>query len=78
MAERKILLLVEGEKTDVDLMERLLATYGIDERHTIVPYRTNIYALYNAAFRGKDMENVDFLMHLREHEPDPAIKEKFN
>ena len=41
--KRKILVLVEGAKTDVALMERLLATYQIDFKYEIVPYCTNIY-----------------------------------
>ncbi|WP_281372278.1 hypothetical protein [Sedimentibacter hydroxybenzoicus] len=31
----KILVIVEGEKTDVRLMEHLLSIYGIDEKHEI-------------------------------------------
>ena len=34
--KRKILVLVEGAKTDVALMERLLATYQIDFKWLIV------------------------------------------
>ena len=49
MAEekRKILVLVEGAKTDVALMERLLSVYHIDIKYKIVSYCTNIYTLYH-------------------------------
>jgi len=46
----KILVLVEGEKTDVKLMEHLLTIYGIDKNHQIVSYKTNIYDLYDKMF----------------------------
>ena len=36
----KILILVEGEKTDVKLMNHLLQVYGISEDHVIVSYNT--------------------------------------
>ena len=39
----KILVLVEGAKTDVNLMEKLFSIYGISERHTIVSYNTNMH-----------------------------------
>ena len=42
----KILLLVEGARTDTALMERLLSIYGISQRHKIVSYNTNLYTLY--------------------------------
>jgi len=47
----EILVLVEGARTDVRLMEHLLKIYGIDHRHRLVSYNTNIYALYNSMFR---------------------------
>jgi hypothetical protein len=53
MAEekRKILVLVEGAKTDVALMERLLSAYQIDVKYEIVSYCTNIYTLYHVCLR---------------------------
>lgn len=38
----KILVLVEGEKTDYKLMERILRMYGIGESHEIVSYNPNL------------------------------------
>ena len=46
----KILMLVEGVKTDVKLMTHLLEVFGIDNNNTIVSYNTNIYTLYNEMF----------------------------
>ena len=43
--KRKILILVEGAKTDVNLMERLLSIYEFDFNYEIVSYCTNIYTL---------------------------------
>ena len=44
----KILMLVEGAKTDVRLMRHLIELYGIAENHVIVSYNTNIYTLYKS------------------------------
>lgn len=46
----KILVLVEGQRTDYKLMEHLLNIYGISEKHEIVSYNANIYTLYNEMF----------------------------
>ena len=70
----KILVLVEGEKTDYKLMERLLQIYGIGKSHEIVSYNTNIYTLYNQMFRDDDPETVDLLQILKEHESDETRK----
>lgn len=74
----KILVIVEGAKTDVRLMEHLLNIYGIDEKHQIVSYNTNIYSLYNEMFREVDPENIDILQLMKEHENDPSKKEIFD
>ena len=72
MAEekRKILVLVEGAKTDVALMERLLSAYQIDVKYEIVSYCTNIYTLYHEMFEDNDPADMDLLQLLksREHE----------
>lgn len=76
----RILFCVEGEKTDVTLMEKLIALYKeeLDIDYEIIPYRTNIYRLYNAMFEGVDPSQMDLLVTLREHEPDPEKKQLFN
>lgn len=46
----KILVIVEGEKTDIKLMSHLLDVFSISDNHTIISYNTNIYTLYNQMF----------------------------
>jgi hypothetical protein len=70
----KILILVEGEKTDVKLMNHLLQVYGISEDHVIVSYNTNIYTLYKAMFLDNDPETIDLLQLLKSKEKDPQKK----
>lgn len=76
--KRRILLLVEGERTDVALMERLLNIYSIDARREIVPYRTNIYTLYMEMFRENDPEVFNLLQVLKAREPDEERKTIFD
>ena len=78
MSKRDILVLVEGEKTDVSLMEALFASYEIDQRHQLVFYGTSLYALYNSMFKGKEVGDIDLFLHLREHEKDPVKKTLFD
>lgn len=80
MAEekRKILVLVEGAKTDVALMERLLSAYQIDFKYEIVSYCTNIYTLYHEMFEDNDPADMDLLQLLKSREPDPAKKSLFD
>lgn len=74
----KILILVEGAKTDVALMKHLLDVYGIGERHEIVSYNTNIYVLYNMMFRDENPESLDLLQVLKEWEKDEEKKKIFD
>lgn len=78
MSKAKILVLVEGDKTDRRLMEQLLDIYGIAQNHQIVSYHTNIYTLYNEMFRDGDPEALDLLQVLREHERNPEQKKLFD
>jgi len=78
MSKGKILVLVEGARIDLRLMERMLNIYGIDKQHQIVSYNTNIYSLYNTMFRDTDPADLDILAHLRSHEPDLAKKNLFS
>ena len=61
----KILVLVEGEKTDVRLMRELFNIYELDAQYEIVPYGTNIYTLYNAMFANSDPEYNSRFAHRR-------------
>ena len=64
----KILVLVEGAKTDVRLMNHLFQIYGIDAKHEIISYGTNIYVLYNEMFYDGRPEDMDILQVLKERE----------
>ena len=76
MSKRDILVLVEGEVTDVKLMENLLLIYGIHEGHQIVFYGTDIYSLYDSMFRNKDgLASLDIPLHLRSKENNPNKKD---
>lgn len=72
--QSKILVLVEGEKRDVNLMTHLFGIYGITGKHEIVPYRTTIYELYNSMFVGKNPADFDILLHLKARESDSVRK----
>lgn len=66
----KILVLVEGAKTEVVLFNHLLNVYNIDSKHEIVSYHTNIYVLYDRMFKDDDPDTLDLLQVLKEHEKD--------
>lgn len=74
----KILILVEGARTDVKLMRHLMHVYKIDNRHQIVSYNTNIYSLYQEMFASGDPESIDLLQLLKEKEMDADKKQIFD
>lgn len=74
----KILVLVEGAKTDLRLMKHLLHIYGIDNNHEVVSYDTNIYVLYKDMFSDGDPSSIDIQQLLKERERDPVKKEIFD
>jgi hypothetical protein len=78
MKNSKILLLVEGERRESDLMEQLLDLYGISDTHQIVPYKANIYMLYDDMFKSADPADFDLLQHLKSREADPNNKWLFD
>lgn len=80
MAEKRtrILILVEGAKTDLRLMRKLLRLYGIEKNHEIISYNTNIYTLYNKMFKYFEPEEVDLLQLLKENEPDQEKRKIFD
>lgn len=57
----KVLLIVEGEKEEKRILEKVLAEYRIGEDAEIYPYRTTIYELYERMF----LEHEDELETLR-------------
>lgn len=79
MGKSKILVIVEGAKTDFNLMTRLLSVYGISETHQIVSYNTNIYTLYNQLPDSYDeYDNIDLLQILKEREKDESKRALLN
>ncbi|MDO5478447.1 MAG: hypothetical protein Q4G23_04710 [Clostridia bacterium] len=74
----KILVLVEGEKTDYKLMQHLLSVYGIDSNHEIISYNTNIYTLYNEMFKDDNPDSLDILQVLKMHEKNSEKKKLFD
>ncbi len=71
---KKILAIVEGEKKEPELLEKLLSIYGLHNRK-IVPYKANIYDLYDKLFAmyGDELENIDIQEFLKELSQDESL-----
>ncbi len=78
MSKKKILLLVEGERREPRLLNRLFQMYDADAKIEIVSYNTNIYVLYNQLFEDGEEERKDLFMLLRSREKDKDKKKIFN
>ncbi|AGY77725.2 hypothetical protein [Clostridium autoethanogenum] len=80
VVKKNILVLVEGAKTDVKVMEKLFNIYEIDAKYKIVSYCTNIYTLYQEMFRdGIDgLEDMDILQVLKAREKNIEKKKIFD
>lgn len=76
--ETKILVVVEGERFDVALIEKLLRIYSLDLDYDIVPYCTDIYALYGAMFADNEPDAYSLVQVLKEKEPDALRKRIFD
>lgn len=74
----QILVLVEGAKTDLRLLDHLLHIYGIDNNHEVISYNTNIYVLYKQMFAGGDPDSIDLLQLLKARETDLEKKKIFD
>ncbi len=78
-SKKQILILVEGERREVELMEKLFEVYQINENKRIVSYKTNIYVLFNEMFTcSDDVENMDLLQVLKSREKDLEKKKLFD
>lgn len=65
----RILLIVEGEKTERQLLKQLFKVYGIEVLDKqIYAYTTNIYDLYTRVFKDSldELDDLDFLLTLKE------------
>lgn len=78
--KKKIFVIVEGERTGVQLMKKLISLYPeLDANYEIVPYRTNIYVFYNAFFAsGEEPDSFEILQALKSLEKDEARKSIFD
>ena len=72
--KKKILVCVEGAKTDVRLMGMLFKIYNLELEYEIIPYCANIYDLYNAMFGEGTPEDMDFLQVLKEREYNTEVR----
>lgn len=73
--EKKVLLLVEGEKLEVNLFNKIFQEYSLSLEYEIYPYKTNIYELYERMFEGfeKSLDELDLLLVLRSKDPASKI-----
>ena len=79
MAERKVLIIVEGEKKDFRLMKQLFDLYLPDEYREIISYGTNLYELYGQMEKeSTDWDDLDFLQVLKMHERNHERKRIFD
>lgn len=69
MCDKKILLIVEGEKDDVKLMNSLFELFGLNINYELVSYKTDIYDLYNRLFQEDDSEYLELTQVLKERNP---------
>ncbi len=74
----KILIIVEGAKTELRLMSRLLDVYGISDNHEIVSYKTNIYTLYKEMFIDNAPDEIDLLQLLKSRESNEEERQKLD
>ena len=62
----KVLIVVEGKKTEPRIMSHLFDCFGISERHQIYSFKSNLYVLYQKMFLKSDPESYDLLQVLKE------------
>lgn len=72
--KKSILIIVEGEKTDVSLMKKVIGAYPINDTYRIVSYCTNIYALYQemVTYGTVSFDAIDLLLILKNRERDES------
>ena len=81
----KILLIVEGARTEKQLLKQLFKVYGINVlEKQIYSYTTNIYDLYNRIFKDSldELEDLDFMLTLKEkginHEQSELLSQDYS
>ncbi len=66
MGRQKVLLIVEGQKREVELFRKIFSEFALDVDYEIFPYSTNIHDLYERMFLGNDPHDLSLLGVLRE------------
>ena len=76
---KKILAIVEGEKKEPEILRRVFDISGLKQRE-IVPYKTNIYDLYDRLYREyrNAIDEIDIQEFLREIHPEPEMQSKLD
>ena len=76
---KNILFVVEGAKTEVQLLKKLLEEYNLDINYNIFIYNTNIYELYERIFEtDAELEDFDLLLALKEKDPhNEVLRQKY-
>ena len=79
MSKKRILAIVEGEKADYKLMKHLFDMF-YEHEYDILPYRTNLYSLYNSfELNDKDdFEVLDTIQVLKSMEKDVKKRDMLN
>lgn len=67
MSDRRILFIVEGKKAEPRFLKKLISSFDVAEERNIYSFGTNIHSLYQKIFSGGDMEDIDFLMELKQY-----------
>lgn len=71
MSKKRVLLIVEGEKSEPKLFRKLFEEYGLDVEYEIYTYGTTIHELYERMFAKGDPDDLSLLSVLKERENDP-------
>ena len=73
-----VLLIVEGEKAEKNLLEKMISEYKINGNIQIYPYKTNIYNLYKIMFEGRedDMSGITLMSVLRARDKETEFLNK--
>lgn len=78
--KKKILLITEGKKGEVNLFNKLFEEYELSMDREIFCYKTNIYELYGRMFQGNEdeLDSMDLIDVLKQKEPqNQVLKEKY-
>ena len=77
MAKRRVLLVVEGERKEVELFSKLFKEYELDLDYEIYSYCANVHDLYERMFSDGDPNDLSLMGVLREWASDED-KQLFN